>query len=718
MLQFNTQQIWEPIPILFYLFSESQQTFRQFQQPTELTPDQSGPNANKIYAQQYQQQPYGQQQQPQYGQEQQQQYGKQQQQLQDSSVQYDEYDGSSVQKTAAIFETPKRDETLPWRRSKTPKIRSRSLQPARDIDKLPWLRAAHRDRSVPKQPTFMQKHMGVVPVRPWIEEVIKLKKTELHQKVIERMKIEKVELKESQIERKEIPHSELELVDLNHVHYDANAVQTGQVTQLAPWQQALLGETGLSMHQMKQEDQVTFLELTKQIDELIQSDKSQGVPWEIQKQQLKTIERTQKFIDKFQVQNVDLKSMRRETIQEHRKISSQQQFHTDDTNVLRIDDQQNIEKQRINEQQLFHQMHQQLIQPLSHTEDISLLKLSEHTKLDMRNIQQMDQETAQMWQRGRKQTKIDQGALSYVEDTTLLSVKEREQITQKYIDLNENAQGWQRGPKPQKSHLSDSNIETSHIQDEEITPQEQALPWMRGKKMAKGNLSDVEDTTLLKMNEKQEVVQQHIDEQPVMWQRGPKQRDAISHEQEQVQQIVEEMKDQEFIEEPVPWTRGKKATKPAVAHVEDTTVSKLDEQPEEVQQQLDEKPVMWKRGPKPQVAETQPAEKPDQIRRGSVPKPQVEQVRPWTEEQVKLKTAPRQSVEKEKPKPAKDEVQLKPITKVSPKVQKPAETEVQLEHKDEPISEKPMVRYKRSERDPFSNSNRWAHRKHSIIIFT
>lgn len=687
------------------MFSETQQTNRQFQQPTELTPDQSGPfGPNKIYAQQQQQQPqYGQQQQqPQYGQQQQPQYGQKQQDSTDQYDQYDQYDqfDGTVQKKAAIFEAPKRDEKLPWRRSKTPKIRSRSLQPMRDIEKLPWLRAAHRDRSVPKQPTFMQwQRKGSVPVRPWIEEVIKLKKTELHQKVIERLKVEKVELKESQIEHKVIPHEELEVVDLNHVQWDADALKSGQVTQLTPWQQGMLGESGLSMHQLKHEDQLTILELTKQIDELIQSDKSQGIPWEVQKQQLKTIERTQKFIDKFQIENVDLKSMRQETVQEHRRMSTQQIVHTEDSSILRADQQQSIQKHRIDEQQLVQQKQQQIVQPLSHTEDISVLKLSEHTQLDMRNIQQMDQETAQMWQRGRKQTRTDQGALSYVEDTTVLSLKESEQISQKYIDLNENALGWKRGPKPQVSQVSDSHIKTSHIQDEEITQQEQALPWMHGKKTAKGTVSDVDDTTLLQLDEQQEIVQPQtqIDEQPVMWKRGPKQRDTISHQQEEIKQMVDDEKDQEFIEQPVPWSRGKKAPKSAVTHPEDTTVLKLDETKPDEQPEIqpEETPVMWQRGPKQKDAKTQTTAHPEQVRRSSVPKPQVEPVRPWTEEQVKLKAARRQSVEVEKLKPAKDEVQLKPIKTVSPKVQKPIETDSTLEHTDEPISEKPIVRYRR-----------------------
>ncbi|XP_055315002.1 titin-like, partial [Sitodiplosis mosellana] len=740
------------------LLSEIQQHSRQSQrfQPNELTPDQSGPQGNRIYAQQYQQQTVNQQQQ------QQQQWQQQQQQQTQQHIQF----GDSVQQATQFIEVPKGDESLPWRRSKTPKIRSRSLQPLHDIEKLPWLRS-HRDRSVPKQPTFLQMQRGRVPVRPWIEEVIKLKRTELHQKVIERAKLEKVQLKESQIEHKEIPHEELEKVDLKHLQWDADALKSGQITQLAEWQQALLADSGLTMHDIEHEDQMTILELTKQIDEIVHSDKSQGVPWEIQKKQLKTIERAQKVIDKFQVQDVDLKSMRQQTLQEHRKISAGQRLHTEDSNVMHVNQQSDIQMHRLDDQQRFmlqQQQQQPKMQPLSHTEDISVLKLSEHTQLDMRTIQQMEQETPHMWQRGGKQQKTDQGDLSYVEDSTILSLKKNEQITQKYTDLSETPVGWRRGPKPQETILSDSQVEMSQVEDEQTQPQEQALPWMRGKKIAKAAASHVEDTTVLKLNERQEITQQQLksDEKPVMWQRGQKQHETTQHQEDEITQFVKPETEEEIKETPVAWERGKKVAKGTVPHVEDSTILKLDETQQPIQPEIimDETPVMWRRGPKPQATQATedtaeerveslpkqlpPKEKPRpwteeqvklkkpqpkpveteesipreptlqdkprpwteeqvnlkklqpkpvetdetvQMRRDSIPK-QPNDVKPWKEEQVKLKTARRESVEIEKLKPARDEVQLKPIKQTAP--QQPAEIETVDEHKEGPAAQEPM----------------------------
>ncbi|XP_031619546.1 titin-like isoform X3 [Contarinia nasturtii] len=632
--------------------------------------------------------------------------------------QYDQFD-ITLQQEAQFYEAPKGDESLPWRRSKTAKIRSRSLQPVRDIEKLPWLRS-HRDRSVPKQPTFMQMHRGRVPVRPWIEEVIKLKRTELHQKVIERAKLEKVELKESQIERKlEFPHEELEKVDLKHLQWDADAIKSGQITQLAEWQQALLADSGMRSHDITHEDQMTILEVSKQLDELIQSDKSQGVPWEIQMKQLKTIERAQKIIDKFKVEEVDLKSMRQQMAQEHQNITNEQRIHTQDSNVLHVDQQSDIQMHKFGVQPNFmqQQQQQQYMQPLSYTEDTSHLKLTEHTQLNMKNIQQMENEAPHMWQRGMKQQKGDQGDLSYVEDSTVLSLKKKEQITQKYTDLNEMPVGWRRGPKSEGSILSESHVEISQIEDEQIEHREKSLPWMRQKKIGKGAVSHVDDTTQLELDEREEIMQPQLkpDEQPVLWKRGPK---AIQNQQDTITQ-------QELKETPVAWDRGKKVTK---AHVEDTTALNLDQTQPAPQEEVDETPVMWRRGPKPQAPKIQETEQLIEERTDSAPKQPtpipapVEKVKPWTEEQVKLKprpktteteeiapkrkdsmakpevkpwteeqvtlkTARRESVEIEKLKPAKDEVQLKPIKS---QVQKPAEVQPLPEYIEEVIDEKPQ----------------------------
>lgn len=730
--QFSPQQYGPQQPQQFGYPYDQPQYYDQ-QQPQYMQPQQFGPQEGYGQPQQFGQmqqfqqaqpyqhpqhpQQYQQHQQPQHPQQYQQpqQYGQpqypgQQQQMpthhhQQQHVQFNR----NVQQT--YLDVPKGDETLPWRQSKSLKIRSRSLQPVTsNIEKLPWLRSAQRDHSVPKQPTFMQMFRDRVPMRPWIEEVIKLKRTELHQKVIERAKLEKVQLKESHIERKEIPHEELEKVDLKHLTWDAESSKHGQLNQLAEWQQALLSESMWSKHNITQEDKLSILELTQQIDDMIHADKSQAVPWEVHMQQLKTIEKTQKLIDKFKVEDVNLKSMREQAIQDHqRKISTHQR--------------QQMEQQQLYEQMLLQQQQQQFVQPLSHTEDTLILKRAEHTKLDIRDIEQMNQETPHTWPRGMKQQQSDQGALSHVEDSTVLKLQKKEQITQKYTDLSDNAVGWRRGPRPQEGVSSDSQIELQHIQDENVIEQEeQSMPWMRGKKITKATMSQVEDTTHLQIDEREEIQQQQLDETPVMWQRGMKRPETVTHQEDIITQTIKTREVEEVQEKPVLWPRGKKVSKGVAAHVEDTTVLELDEH-QQVDQKLLETPVMWKRGPKPQPAEMQPTEmqpaeeeqpteevvlvrkpiipqqpavkpwteeqvklKPprkttdevDQKRAESLPKQVDEKARPWTEEQVTLKTARRESIEIEKLKPAKDEVQLKSIKPTKPQV-------------DESISEKPKV---------------------------
>lgn len=270
--------------------------------------------------------------------------------------------------------------------------------------------------------------------------------------------------------------------------------------------------------------------------------------------------------------------------------------------------------------------------------------------------------------------------------------------------MNENAVGWRRGPKPQGGISFDSQLEIEQQDDNVVEQEDQPMPWMRGKKVAKGIASHVEDTTVLQLDEREEIQQQQIDEVPVMWQRGVKHRETLQHQEDIITQAIDKVEEQELQEIPVAWPRGKKVSKGIATHVEDTTVIQLDEH-QQVDQELSETetPVMWRRGPKPQPTEDavqirapskpwteeqvklkpprqKSVEKTDQIRADSVPKQPTEKVRPWTEEQVTLKTARRESIEIEKPKPAKDEVQLKPVKTTKPQL-------------EEAVSEKPKVAF-------------------------
>lgn len=584
------------------------------------------------------------------------------------------------------------DQAQPWRRSRTPKVRSRSLQPReRSLENLPWLRGK-RDNSVPKQDTFLQGKTKE-PVRPWIEEVIKLKRTELQRKVIEHEKLEKVDLKESHIEHHEIPKEELELVDLKCVQYPVDHSKFGHLPQ-----QGAMQDSGLSVEEMTQERQEA-IEITKQIDNLIQTDTSKAVPWEIQKQQLKTIERAQKIIDKFKVEEVDLDDRRRqqEIIQQQhlQRISNQE-----DKTLLTREEQIAIQTGKVKSRAAHGKPTQlpQKVQPFSETEDIALLTVSEDTQLDMRKIEQMEQDTPVMWQRGQKQKTAEKGALSHVEDTTILTVKERQEITERPLETQETPVGWRRGAKQRAGELG--RTEESTVLEVEQT-EEGPQPIQRQqsvKQAATSSIQHVEDTTVLDVKRREEVDQKVIqtEEKPVGWRRGPKQRAGeLSHTEEST--VLEVEQTQEAPQPKVVKRRGSAKQTPA-QHVEEVTVSQVD-QKEDVP--TEEVPVGWRRGPKPkkvapqleeqEVEEQQVEQVVDQSRpddktvpwmRGkSKPQPEEQQEHPH---EVKLKQAPRKSIDKTKEPHEMTELKLKPVARqpkpepIKPVEEQPEELQPQL----------------------------------------
>lgn len=697
-------------------FSESRQIHGQTNQSTLNTYE----NQFQAPWQQQQQQPHFHGQQPQ--QQQQQQYNYQQhqqqhqqylqQQQQQFEPQYNSYQQPQYlqpqpyapqtidlqypeQQTQQPHVGRRRDESVPWRRSKTSKVRSRSLQPnINNIEKLPWLRS-NRDRSVPKQPTFLQNRGPKAPVRPWIEEVIKLKRTELHQKVIERAQLEKVELKEAHIERREIPKEELEKIDLKHLEWSAEGVKQVHLQQLAEWQKAIFGESGLTMHNIKHEDRMQILEVTQQIDELTkqmaQADKSQAVPWEVQRQQLKTIERAQKIIDRFRMDEVELHSVRSETVQqeqqrqqqhqEHRIQSMEQRTHEESSNIMKRHESSAMEMHQI-------QM-QKTIQTISHTDESSMLQLSENTKLEMRQIEQMPNEQATMWQRGKKLKESEQSGLSYVEDSTILSLNESEKITQRYTDLAEEPIAWRRGPKQRQADVSQSTIELLPLEQEEQRDEEHIQSWQHEKDVASGIVSHIEDATFASIQKQKQIVESSL-KRELKKQASQTEiqlthvEDATYLKHQEVQEIFQ--KQQSGLNEiPVAWRRGPKAeaTSEEVLQHEEDTIFKYDDVQQILlqsnQPELNEVPTMWKRGPKPKTAETveEPIESVEVIDVTPARKPSRDEVKPWKDEKVELKATRRQSVEVKKLKPAKDEVQLKPVKKPVPQTEeKPQEAAV------------------------------------------
>ncbi len=505
------------------------------------------------------------------------------------------------------------DESLPWRRPKSSRIRSRSLQPReRNIDDYPWLRQ-RRDRSVPKQETFLHGKYRE-PIRPWIEEVICLKKAQIKRKIIEHEQLETVFLKASQIERREIIREQLQKIDLKSVQkYFEKANMTNILEEI---QESLLtGEIDDSkLQQLKQVEEISILELTRQIDELVKKDThSRG---EIKDQKIQRIGKSEEISFNQTLTNVD------------------------DTVVMRLDRQNVNDLRQIQQQEVavpWERGRKRLVdrsrQAVSHTEQSTLLKLDQSLEVQSKRLEQMEQEQPVAWRRGGRP---QGGTLSHVEDSNILNV----------------------------------NQSTSKVESQQII--EQAVAWRRGpKKPEETTLSYIEDSNMLNIDQYNNVLQeqqmQQMIEQPVAWRRGPKQPEPVqSHVEDsnmltidQYNNFIQEQQTQQMIEQPVAWRRGPKQPEPVQSYVEDTNILTIDTAQEV--EHMDETPVAWRRGKQPQQQSTQQPTEPE------IPQ-EVEKTLPW------MRGKKQKPKEKE---PAVEQVQLKPIPR-KPSVPKHQEESVEL----------------------------------------
>lgn len=600
-----------------------------------------------------------------------------QQQPQNQFGKQQHYQGNNQQTDSDFI--PRGDESLPWRQPKSSRIRSRSLQPKqRNIEDYPWLRQ-RRDRSLPKQETFLRgQHRE--PIRPWIEEVICLKKSQIKRKIIEHEQLEKVFLKASQIERREIIREQLQKIDLKSVQkYFEKANMTNILEQI---QESLLsGDIDDSkLQQLKQVEEISILELTRQIDELVKKDTiSRG---EIKDQKVQKVQRIGKS----------------EEI-----VFKETETEVEDTIVLRLDRQDEVDLQQIQPHEMavpWERGRKKTVdrsrQAVSHTEQSTLLRLNQNLEVQTKRIEQMEQEQAVAWRRGGRP---QGGSMSHIEDSTILNVDESRNImqTQEYV---EQPVAWSRGPKkPEESSLSyieDStmlNVDQSMsvIQKEQMI--EQAVAWRRGpKKPEESTLSNIDDSTMLNVDQSSNLIQkEQMIEQPVAWRRGPKrpEQPAMSYIEDSTMLNIDQSSDviqqEEIIEQPVAWRRGPKQPEPTQSHIEDTNILTTDT-PEEVEQ-LEETPVAWRRGKKPQQQQPQEIIQPTEPEVPQV----VEKTLPWMRgkkqqpkdkepaEQVQLKPIPRkQSIPKQQQESLElvapqhiDEIQ--PETVVSEEPQQPAE---------------------------------------------
>lgn len=181
------------------------------------------------------------------------------------------------------------DESLPWR-----KIRSRSLQPSLRGRDRPTERGRGRSLSIHRLIQTRSRE----PVRPWIEETIKLKPAVITRKVIERggEKLETVlkalKLKPSQIERRQLIREELEKVELKSVQREYLNAVLSQIADneeiekddfrayiYAELQKVKKFEENIqNKEDFKYSDDTSILQLTRQVDEQVMRDALRNVP--------------------------------------------------------------------------------------------------------------------------------------------------------------------------------------------------------------------------------------------------------------------------------------------------------------------------------------------------------------------------------------------------------------------------------------------------------
>ncbi|EDW50160.1 GM14144 [Drosophila sechellia] len=202
-------------------------------------------------------------------------------------------------------------------RQKKPKVRSKSLQPATKV--IPWRKSSRptRGRSLDKGvflPGFKPE-----PVKSWTEETISLKATPIEKKKpAPKLEAAKVVLKSIKTERDQGIMSlgaTLEQIIAGKTEKEAipwitmRQIETeGQLPQQAQVEQV---QRTKEIQRLKNMESVEIMEMTDQIDKLItqQQNAKDLIPWKEMRQQLKSVQRVTKQIDKFKIEEVELRHL-------------------------------------------------------------------------------------------------------------------------------------------------------------------------------------------------------------------------------------------------------------------------------------------------------------------------------------------------------------------------------------------------------------------------
>lgn len=490
-------------------------------------------------------------------------------------------------------------EAVPWR-----KIRSRSLQPPMRGRDRPSQRGRGRSLSIHR----LIQSRSREPVRPWIEETIRLKPAVITRKVIERegeqleAVLKAVKLKPSQIERRQLLREELEKVELKSVQREyLNAV----LSQIADSEEIekdefrayiyrelqkvkKFEENMLNKEQLKYSDDISILQLTKQVDELVMRD---------------TLKRAD-LSERLQSQHGVKEPM--DWMKPKSQRATQNLQHTEDMSILNISESVEAQEKSLLQEQPVNwrtSRQQPTKQNLQHTEDSTILNITESLDSQQQAVilgQPVD------WRKPRPQFMTQN--VQHTEDMSILNVSESfESQQQGYVQ--EQPINW-RTPRQQQNlahiqHTEDMtlmNVSESMDSQKQGFVQEQPVNWRKPRQQqTMGNLQHTEDLSILNVSESVESQQQGlIQEQPVNW-RKPRQQPVTQHTEDMtlmnVSESVESQQQKTVQEQPVNWRKPRQQpTTSNLQHTDDVNLMNVTESAESPQQGfVQEQPVNWRR---------------------------------------------------------------------------------------------------------------------------
>ncbi|XP_036336981.1 titin-like [Rhagoletis pomonella] len=483
-------------------------------------------------------------------------------------------------------------------RARTKKPRSKSLQPHSNL--VPWRKSSRprRGRSLDKQPFF--PGYKPEPIKSWTEETISLKPTPIEKKVIPKLEAAKVELKSIKdqrnqglmsigatldkiiagksekeaipwvVMREKLKHVEsvqkqLDKFDLDEVYLrpiDQPIIIDKQTPQQAQQEQI---ERTKEIQRLRSIESLEITEMTEQIEKLItKHQKEDTIPWKEMRQHLKSVQRVHNQIEKFKIEEVELRHLEAQTTTTQ-KVSSA----TQDTVYMTVDESSKGSIQKVLRKEDIQQYGEDVTdlhkQQYIISEDINMLSVAERERLEAQRIIQQQQPVN--WRQGQPRPKLQ--PLTSREDTSILKTgaTTQEQFTQslqqqKYTSVEDTKMM--------------SIQEHEHLQMMKRTQDEKTVDWRQQRQTQE--FQQVEDSTRLAIQERQDTEEQQFTQpQPTMWDRGSK--------------------------KPLPQQAQPRPQQPAAQYPEqpktyEEAVDVLPEQPAPVLPTDEPTPVMWERGRK------------------------------------------------------------------------------------------------------------------------